>query len=129
MKLLFDTHTFLWAIGGSTRLGAGCRRAILDPGNELLLSVASVWEMAIKVGLGKLRLGAPIPRLIDGARATLGIAILPIDLAHVMRVQDLPFHHRDPFDRLLVSQALAEGLGVLSADRVFDRYGVKRIWR
>jgi len=128
MRLLLDTHTFLWAALRPSRLGPGCRRAILDDANELLLSVASLWEMAIKASLSKLRLAVPLERLVEDGKANLGIGILSIEAGHALRVRDLPFHHRDPFDRLLVSQALAEGLTVLSADRAFDGYGVRRIW-
>jgi PIN domain nuclease of toxin-antitoxin system len=102
---------------------------MLDPANELLLSVASVWEMAIKASLGKLRLATTLGGLLDDARANLGVGLLQIAPEHAMRVQDLPFHHRDPFDRLLASQAIADRLVMLSADSVFDRYGVRRIWR
>jgi PIN domain nuclease of toxin-antitoxin system len=128
MRLLLDTHTFLWLAADSPELSERARAAFLDPGNELRLSLASVWEIAIKASLGKLVLRTTVDSLVREAVQQRGIALLPIELAHVLRVRDLPFHHRDPFDRLLVAQAESERLTILGRDEAFDRYGVTRVW-
>jgi PIN domain nuclease of toxin-antitoxin system len=128
MRVLLDTHAFLWAAADAPEFGRRARKSYLDPETDLLLSVASVWEMAIKTGLGKLRLTIPLDELVERGLSSQGIALLPIALEHVLAVRALPFHHRDPFDQLLAAQALAEGVPILSADGVFERYGVKRIW-
>lgn len=128
MRLLLDTHVFLWWIGDDPALSRRARAAIADPGNECLLSTASAWEMAIKVSLDKLDLDGNLERFLPEQMAANGFGMLPIDLRHVSRVARLPFHHRDPFDRLIVAQALVEDLSVVTADRVFAKYGVRRTW-
>jgi PIN domain nuclease of toxin-antitoxin system len=128
VRALLDTHAFLWWIDGGDRLSARARRAIADPANTCVLSLASVWEMAIKVSLRKLEVPDPIERFVADQLAANGFQALGIDLRHVSQVAALPFHHRDPFDRLLVAQALAERLAIVSTDPIFSRYGVKRIW-
>ena len=128
MRILLDTQAFLVVRSGGGRLPARARRAFLDPENELFLSPASVWEMAIKCSLGKLHLGIALPDLVRSALSTGLIRPLPIDLDHLYAVKDLPFHHRDPFDRLLVAQARCEELAILGGDDAFDAYGVNRIW-
>jgi PIN domain nuclease of toxin-antitoxin system len=128
MRLLLDTHTFLWWIEDASALSRKARTAISDPGNECLLSLASCWEMAIKLSLGKLRLPGAIERFVPEHVAANAFHQLAIDFRHVARVATLPFHHRDPFDRLLVAQALEEQCAVVSADPVFRRYGVTRVW-
>lgn len=128
MKLLLDTHAFLWLLSGDRRFGKKARRRVEDPRNEKCLSIASVWELAIKVGLGKLRLADPLGEVVDlGARSN-GIALLSIAKEHVLDVSALPAHHADPFDRLLVAQALREEMTLVSRDEVFDAYAVKRVW-
>jgi PIN domain nuclease of toxin-antitoxin system len=128
MKVLLDTHAFLWFVTDDPRLGSVAKSSIQDPTNERILSAASLWEMAIKFSLGKLKLAKPFATLIPEQLAANVIQILPIQLSHVVAVAGLPFHHRDPFDRLLIAQAIVEGIGLLSAESVFDAYGVKRIW-
>jgi PIN domain nuclease of toxin-antitoxin system len=128
MRLLLDTHAFLWWVEDDSRLSRKARAAIAEPGNNCFLSLASSWEMAIKISLGKLRLAAPLERFIPEQLAANGFRELAIDFRHVARVSRLPFHHRDPFDRLLVAQALEENLTVVSADRVFRTYGLSRVW-
>jgi PIN domain nuclease of toxin-antitoxin system len=128
MRLLLDTHAFLWWVEDDSRLSRKARAAIAEPGNDCFLSLASSWEMAIKISLGKLRLAAPLERFIPEQLAANGFRELAIDFRHVARVSRLPFHHRDPFDRLLVAQALEEDLTVVSADRVFRTYGLSRVW-
>lgn len=128
MAYLLDTHTFLWMRHAPERLGGAARALCGDVGSELVLSLVSAWEMAIKLSIGKLRLTEPLRHVLSEARTTNGLASLAITEAHVLRVRDLPRHHRDPFDRLLVAQALEEGLVILSGDAAFDAYPVVRIW-
>lgn len=128
MDLLLDTHAFLWAAASPSRLGPRARRAILDPRNRVYLSLASVWEMAIKASLGKLRLSAPLSELVARAQSEQGITLLPLELDPVLRVQDLPWHHRDPFDRLIIAQAVAGSLAIVGRDSTFEAYPVRRIW-
>lgn len=126
-RVLLDTHTFLWFITADHRLSSRARTAIIDA-DTALLSVATCWEIAMKASLGKLTLAAPLDRLFAEQLAENSIDLLHIDLAHVTRVAALPWHHRDPFDRLIAAQALDEKLPIVSADPVFRRYGVKRVW-
>jgi PIN domain nuclease of toxin-antitoxin system len=128
MRLLLDTHAFLWWIEDAGVLSPRARRAIADPENECLLSLASCWEMAIKLSLGKLELATAMERFVPEQLAANGFMQLGVGFRHVCRVATLPFHHRDPFDRLLAAQAIEEGLTVVSRDRVFRAYGVRRIW-
>lgn len=128
MKLLLDTHTFLWWVGASAELSRKARTAVGSARNDCFVSVASAWEIAIKVSLGKLRIEGALDRFVPEQFALNGFQALPIDLKHTAHVATLPFHHRDPFDRLLVAQALVEGLGVVTADPVFAKYGVNRVW-
>jgi len=128
MLLLLDTHAFLWWVEGAPTLSSGARRAIGTPANECLFSVASCWEMAIKLSLRKLRLDAPIERFVPEQLAASGFRLLDIEFADVARVATLRFHHRDPFDRLLAAQALRRRLAIVSRDRVFGRYGIRRVW-
>jgi PIN domain nuclease of toxin-antitoxin system len=128
MRLLLDTHAFLWFIMGSPNLSAGARALIEDGANERFLSAASLWEMAIKVSTGKLTLSAPFDVLITDQLGLNGIETLGIEVAHTSVVSTLPFHHRDPFDRLLVAQAIIEGMPIISVDAAFDSYAVKRLW-
>ena len=127
-RLLLDTHTFLWWVDDAPELRGKARRAIADVNNECCLSMASCWEMAIKASLGKLRLAKSVERFISEQLAANGFALLNITLGHAAKVEKLPFHHRDPFDRLLVAQAMTEKLIIVSADTVFSRYGVKVLW-
>ena len=128
MRLLLDTHSFLWWVQDERALSAKARVAIADPDNECLLSLASCWEMAIKLSLGKLKLPVAIERFIPEQLTANGFRQLDIGFRHVARVATLAFHHRDPFDRLLAAQALEDDLTIVSSDAVFRRYGVKRIW-
>jgi len=125
MKLLLDTHAFLWFVTGDKRLSRRARRAIES--EEPLLSAASVWEMAIKVSLGRLVLPAPVDEYVAQKQAE-GFGMLSIDWPHAAAVEKLPFLHRDPFDRLLAAQALTERLPLVSSDPVFRQYGVKVVW-
>ncbi|MFH1859672.1 MAG: type II toxin-antitoxin system VapC family toxin [bacterium] len=128
MKLLLDTHSFLWFIGGNSKLSSTARTTLEDTFNQLFLSVASLWEMAIKVSLGKLIILQPFEILIPHQLKLNGIKLLEIKVQHVAIVSKLPFHHRDPFDRLLIAQAIAEQMPIISTDTIFDAYTVKRMW-
>ncbi|OGW14828.1 MAG: twitching motility protein PilT [Nitrospinae bacterium RIFCSPLOWO2_12_FULL_45_22] len=128
MKLLLDTYSFLWFIMGSPKLSEKARALIEDRSNEKLFSIASLWEMAIKLSLGKLSLAQPFDVLIPQQLSINGIGLLDIKMGHITVVSTLPFHHRDPFDRLLVGQSMFERLPVLSADPSFDAYPVDRLW-
>lgn len=128
MRLLLDTHAFLWWVEGTPAVGRRARAAIADSDNETFLSVASCWEMAIKLSLGKLRLATPFNRFIPEQLALNGFSLLDVQLRHALAVADLPFRHRDPFDRLLVAQAHEEDLAVVTKDAVFRKYGVKVVW-
>jgi PIN domain nuclease of toxin-antitoxin system len=128
MRLLLDTHTFLWFVLGDSRLSSVALAMILDPGYVKLISPASYWEIAIKISTGKYVL----PELYDVFMLREiqqnGFQVLHITVAHTAVVAGLPFHHRDPFDRLLAAQCLAEQLPLVSADGQFDAYGVTRLW-
>jgi PIN domain nuclease of toxin-antitoxin system len=127
-QLLLDTHAFLWWVNDAPELSTKARKAIADEASTCFLSLASCWEMAIKSSLGKLGLAMPLDRFIPEQLAANGFSLLNIDFRHAARVESLPFLHRDPFDRLLVAQALAEKLTLVSADAMLSDYGVKRIW-
>jgi PIN domain nuclease of toxin-antitoxin system len=128
VRLLLDTHAFLWWVGADRRLSRKARSAVGAGRNECFVSLATAWEIAIKASLGSLRVDASLERFLPDQIAANGFQPLPIDLRHTARVATLPFHHRDPFDRLLVAQALEEELAVVTADLVFAEYGVKRVW-
>jgi len=128
MRCLLDSHAFLWFISGSERLGERAREVIADIENEVLLSAASLWEFAIKVSLGKLELEGPLSSLIPRQLIANEIGLLAIEPRHVFLLTDLPFHHRDPFDRLIIAQAMSEGLPVLSGDGEFQKYPIQVIW-
>ncbi len=128
MKILLDTHPLLWNYWGDAQMSAAAIRPITDPANTVLVSPANHWEIAIKMKTGKLILREPFPEFIRHAIVDNGFGILPIEPEHTAIVATMPFHHRDPFDRMLVAQALAEGIPLLSADAVLDAYGVLRLW-
>jgi len=125
VRLLLDTHVWLWAVSAPERLGDQAREVLEAADNELLLSAASVWEISIKVGLGKLTLPEPPDRFVPGRMARDRIAALPVTVPHALAVANLPSVHRDPFDRMLVAQAKTEVLPILTADPVFLRYDVE----
>ena len=127
MKILLDTHIFLWFVGGVAALSARSRAAVESMENERLHSVASVWEMAIKVSLGKLTLPGDFGSFVAKQMANNDIGLLGIEMAHTNIVAGLPFHHRDPFDRLLIAQAIWERIPLVSQDRLFDAYPVNCI--
>ena len=128
MKALLDTHTFLWWAVDSPRLSPRVRRIIADGGNSLFLSAASGWELAIKVQLGKLKLPDRLERFIPSRLSRYSVQVLPIQLNHALRAGSLPPLHRDPFDRMLVSQSQIDGFPILSSDPLIAQYEVEVIW-
>lgn len=125
MRVLLDTHVWLWLQTEPERLSQSSLDLLSDPANELLLSAASAWEIAVKVGLGKLSLPAAPADYVPRRLATSGTTALPVELRHALHVAGLPRHHRDPFDRLLVAQAQVEGLPLLTADAQLGAYDVE----
>ena len=128
MTLLLDTHAFLWFVWDDQNLSLSAKALIEDPANRKLVSVASCWEIAIKVGLRKLTLGEPATTFLPRELSRNGIHLLAIELAHATFVESLPPHHKDPFDRLLVAQAIIDKLSLVSADAILDQYGIHRVW-
>ena len=127
MRLLLDTHTLLWYAAADAKLSSGARQAIESTGATSLFSAASLWEMAIKVGNGKLALGEPVAEFWK-THENNGVVLLPINAQEALIAGSLPFHHRDPFDRLIIAQAIAYGLPIVSRDDALDQYGISRIW-
>jgi PIN domain nuclease of toxin-antitoxin system len=127
MRALLDTHTFIWMMGRQSRLSERGRAFLEDPESELVLSVGSVWEIAIKVGTGKLQLPEPADSWVPRRMRETDIAPLPFTLRNALTVGRLPRHHGDPFDRMLIAQALDEEIPVVTADRRFAAYGVETI--
>ncbi|MEH2383816.1 MAG: type II toxin-antitoxin system VapC family toxin [Nostoc sp.] len=128
MILLLDTHTFIWYVTDNSRLSNQVLDLINDENNEILLSIASLWEIAIKENLGKLRFNQPFEIFITHQLSLNDFRLLDIKISHVTIVATLPLHHRDPFDRLLIAQSIVENIPLLSADKIFDAYPIRRIW-
>jgi len=128
VKVLLDTHTFLWLMSDHPGLSATAKQIFLDNDSELLLSAVSGFEIAVKYGLGKLKLVEPPATFIRRRIENNGLLELPISMDHATQLQNLPMHHRDPFDRLLVAQAMAEAIPLLTADKQLTAYPVECIW-
>lgn len=128
MRLLLDTHSFLWFIGGDERLSSTAKEVISNLDNAAFLSVASLWEMAIKINIGKLRLPEPFGTLIPEQLAANELDLLRAKLPHFATYIGLPLHHRDPFDRLLIAQAKTENLQIVGKDKEFEAYDVELLW-
>ncbi len=128
MKYLIDTHTFLWIIEDSQNLTDKVKKIYLDNSNEIYLSVASLWEMAIKISLKKLTVSNHLSTFIDKHAIENNIRLLDVQPHHVIPIEELPNHHKDPFDRLLVCQCIQEKMVLLSKDKALDKYAIKRIW-
>jgi PIN domain nuclease of toxin-antitoxin system len=126
MRQLLDTHIFIWFVMGDPRISVSMRSQIEN--NENLLSIASVWEMAIKHSIGKLNFGLAFDDFIEQQIIRNGIELLPIIIDHITVVATLPLHHRDPFDRILIAQSVVEKIPLLSADKIFDAYPIERLW-
>jgi PIN domain nuclease of toxin-antitoxin system len=127
VKVLLDTHVFLWAITDDARLTTKNREIYMAQENELYLSVASIWEILLKTGLGKLPLPAPAAEFITKQMDKNRVALLPIRVSHLVKLETLPPLHRDPFDRMIAAQALAEGVPVMTVDEAFARYSVELV--
>jgi len=128
MALLLDTHTFLWFIADDPRLSRLAAERIGDPAERVVVSVVCAWEIAIKISIGKLVLDRPLPDLWPESLLLNAFEALNVTAAHIFELASLPLHHRDPFDRLLIAQARAENLQIVSGDVSFDAYEVERIW-
>jgi PIN domain nuclease of toxin-antitoxin system len=128
MRLLLDTHTFLWFINGDENLSQRSKILIQESDNEVFISIATLWEITIKTSLGKLELSQPFDLLIPRELTNNEFTQLPITIEHLIKLGSLPFHHRDPFDRLLIAQSLYEQMPLISKDGEFDDYELERIW-
>lgn len=128
MKVLLDTHAFLWFLESDPHFSQRALSFIQDRSSEVLVSTAGLWEIAIKLSLGKLRLGGPFETFIPQQLSANDIGLLGIELGHMAIVSDLPLYHRDPFDRMLIAQSITERMLVISADPAFDAYGITRLW-
>ena len=129
MSYLLDTSAFLWFVAGDRKLSTQARRILEESSDDFYLSLASIWELAIKHNLGRgLELPRPFPQFVDIELQAERIQILNIELAHLKFVANLPLHHRDPFDRLLIAQSQVENIPVITSDAAFDHYPIKRVW-
>ena len=128
MRYLLDTNALLWFLAGDEKLSGRAQQLIDNPSNEKFLSIVSLWEIAIKTGLGKLDLDKPFEQVFPERLDFNRIRILDIRVDSLVKLTTLPFHHRDPFDRLIIAQGLVEKLPIISVDRVFDAYGINREW-
>ena len=128
MKLLLDTHTLLWFVLGDAQLSTPARQLIEDAANTKFVSPAAYWELAIKISIGKYALHESYETFIDRAIRQNGFLILPIEPCHTAVLTNLPFHHRDPFDRLMIAQAKVESLALVSSDAALDAYLIQRLW-
>lgn len=128
MRALLDTHTFLWFSTDDPNLSATADQLIKDPGNEILFSIASLWEIAIEVSIGELLLTRPFEEAILATMSRNSIRLLDIGVRHVQGIPGLPHHHRDPSDRMIIAQAIVEDVAVIGADAAFDGHRVRRLW-
>lgn len=128
MKVLLDTHTFLWYVLDDPGLSVAARSLIGDAASEVLVSPASFWEIAIKISVGKYSVTVPYETFWRHGIEENGFGILPIEIRHTAALINLPFHHKDPFDRLLVAQAMSEAIPLVSGDTPLDAYAIQRIW-
>ena len=128
MRILLDTHTLIWFFAGDSQLSATARILIEDEDNHKLVSIASIWEIAIKESKGLLNLSVPFEDYIRQKLSLEDFNLLNINLDHLNAIVTMPFHHKDPFDRLLIAQSMVEGIPILSKDSAFDAYSINRIW-
>ncbi len=127
MRYLIDTQILIWSLGLSDKIPKNISKILKDENNEIFISTVSIWEMSIKKSIGKLTLPFELKHIVKVIN-NLNIRILDISSEHLIKIADLPFHHKDPFDRLIISQAIIENLSVISSDRNFDFYEIKNIW-
>jgi len=128
LKYLVDTHVLLWIIDNNSQLSQKVKEIYLDEDNEILLSIVSIWEMAIKISLKKLAIPGVLSDFVKNHIIGNNIRILDIRLSHIYRLEHLQYHHRDPFDRLIISQCIEENIPIICSDSRFDQYNVDRIW-
>lgn len=128
MRILLDTHTLLWFVDASPNLSDHAREVIEEPANQKIVSIVSLWEIAIKHSLGRLVLSLPLDQYINTYLTPSKVELLPIETLHILTFSQMPWHHRDPFDRILVAQAITENIPIISVDTALDAYSVQRIW-
>jgi PIN domain nuclease of toxin-antitoxin system len=128
MNLLLDSHTFIWSYDKQHKISRKALQEMSNPANNLFLSVASIWEIQIKIMIRKFKLQDPLADVIAEQQKLNGLRILPVNLAHALYLENLPPHHKDPFDRLLISQAIVENMILVSADANFAKYQVNLLW-
>jgi PIN domain nuclease of toxin-antitoxin system len=127
MKYLLDTHVFIRYAVGDEKLSTNAR-SIIESYHERYISIASIWEMAIKISIGHLSFTKPFQEVVNHQFKINEYQLLPIEFEHLFKLSTLELHHRDPFDRLIISQAIVENISIVSADEVFDSYNIKRVW-
>lgn len=128
MNLLLDSHTFVWTHEEPQKLSAKAAAEIRNPANDLFLSAASVWELQIKIQIGRFKFNDAIENIIAEQQLTNGMQILPVNLAHALYLKNLPLHHKDPFDRILIAQAIVENMILISVDPKFSMYPANLLW-
>jgi PIN domain nuclease of toxin-antitoxin system len=128
VKLILDTHAFLWFVTNDPLLSATAKALIADPANEIVISPASYWEVAIKVSIGKYPLAVPFEQFFTEGVEGNDFSILPVEIRHAAVLASLPMHHKDPFDRMIIAQAMVERIPIVSIDAALDAYGIIRIW-
>jgi PIN domain nuclease of toxin-antitoxin system len=128
MDLVLDTHVFIWSYRAPESLSHNALQALSDPANNLFLSVASIWEIQIKIQIGKIEFDDPLSKILEEQQLVNGINFMPIEISHAQYLENLPFHHKDPFDRMLIAQALVEDMTIVGRDARFSDYGVKLLW-
>jgi PIN domain nuclease of toxin-antitoxin system len=128
MRILIDTHVFIWWTSDFQKLSVTVYNLLTNPKTQVILSVVSIWEMQIKLSLGKLHLKTALPELVEDEVKQNRIELLPLDLSHIYALSNLPNYHRDPFDRLLIAQAKSEELVIISIDEKFDGYDIEKLW-
>ena len=128
MKLLLDTHVFIWSVLEPEKLSSQIVMLISSDDNDLFFSTASIWEMQIKIGIGKLHFDNLLSEIVAQQREINELKILPIKLKHIWQLNNLPLHHKDPFDRMIISQAITENLPILTIDNIFAQYPINTIW-
>ncbi len=128
MNLVLDTHAFLWIVSDDKKLSRKAKKLFLNKSNDIYLSAASIWEMAIKISLGRLTLDEPLESFIETHAVGNNIKILDIKSKHLYKIENLPFHHRDPFDRIIIAQCMIENYFIVGSDKAFDSYPVSRVW-
>jgi PIN domain nuclease of toxin-antitoxin system len=128
VKYLLDTHTLLWIVHNDPKLSSKAKSLYLDSNNEILFSAVGIWELAIKISLNKLSIEEPLGYFVQNHIIGNDIKILDIEIKHILLLENLLFHHRDPFDRMLIAQAMIDKIPIITSDRMFDGYNVQRIW-